>query len=117
LCLRRRAAEKRRRGSMACLQHSIEGYFIPAPRSEDVEQSEAPALFCPVPLEALPPSARLTLARLKTLRLAAAAMAVYFVLVMVVERNAEYLGSAVRGVEGGASGRCRMTVGLYRDSE
>jgi hypothetical protein len=88
---------------MACLQHSFEGYFIPSPEtSSEDEQApcEAPALFTPVPLQALPVSARLTLERMRKLRLAAIAMSVYFVVVMCVERNAEYLGSAVGGGEG-----------------
>ena len=95
---------------MACLQHSVEGYFIPsparAPRSltsldraqtkhHEATWEEEPALWAPVPLEALPHSARLTLSRLTRLRLATVTMAVYFIVVMIVERNAEFLGSAV----------------------
>lgn len=119
---------------MACLQHSVEGYFIPSPSlgtSRDTRAStvasdereafqargESPALWAPVPLEALPPSARLTLLRLKKLRLAAASMAVYFIVVMIVERNAEYLGSAAGPVEhtrsdtlGGKGGRVGTAI-------
>ena len=81
---------------MACVQHSVEGYFVPGPTAEDI--GEAPYLWQAVPTTQLPPSASLTLARMRTLRLAAGCMAVYFVVVMAMERSAEYLGSAVRRV-------------------
>ena len=78
---------------MACLQHSVEGYFVPACGADEA----CGAFAAPIPLEALPPNARLTLARLPRLRFAAFALFLYFCAVMLYERNAELIGSAAGG--------------------
>ena len=71
---------------MSCVQHSLEGYFVPWGESERAV----------VPEERLSPSARDTLARLRTLRLLPAGLCACFVATTVARRDAEHLGSAVR---------------------
>lgn len=71
---------------MSCVQHSLEGYFVPWGESERAV----------VPEERLSPSARDTLARLRTLRLFPAGLCACFVAATVARRDAEHLGSAVR---------------------